>query len=111
MKNRPIQSYKYCAVVWGNYLVETFRILRISDNKVIRNSHIGRGTYYQMKKEKQINSGAYLRLTRFALKQIRERELSQHPPQLSEKDWKEGFWTIIIEGQSPGCGEIPLFLS
>ena len=97
MKNKPVENSKRRTIAWGYYLAETFRTLRISDNKVITNSNIGRRTFYKMKKGKPINADAYLRLTIFALENIKERESTQRPPPMTEEGWKELFWKIITE--------------
>lgn len=97
MKNEWIKASKERVVAWGLYLVDTFKKLGLSDNKVITNSHIGRKTFYKMKKGKPINADAYLRLTTFALKNIKERESTQHPPPMTEEGWKKLFWKIITE--------------
>jgi len=97
MKNKPVENSKRRTIAWGYYLAETFRTLRISDNKVIRECNIGRRTYYTMKKGKPINADAYVRLTIFALKKIKERESAQHPPPMTEEGWKKQFWKIITE--------------
>lgn len=97
MKSKPVENSKHRTIAWGYYLAETFRTLRISDNKVIRECHIGRRTFYKMKKGKPINADAYLRLTIFALENIKERESTQRPPPMTEEGWKELFWKIITE--------------
>ena len=97
MKSKPVENSKHRTIAWGSYLAETFRTLRISDNKVITNSHIGRRTFYKMKKGKPINADAYLRLTIFALENIKERESTQRPPPMTEEGWKKQFWKIITE--------------
>ena len=110
MKNKPVENSKRRTIAWGYYLAETFRTLRISDNKVITNSNIGRRTYYTMKKGKPINADAYVRLTIFALENIKERESGQHPPPITEEGWKKQFWKIVTERDSPICGHQHDFL-
>ena len=110
MKNKPVENSKRRTIAWGYYLAETFRTLRISDNKVITNSNIGRRTFYKMKKGKPINADAYVRLTIFALKKIKERESGQHPPPITEEGWKKQFWKIVTERDSPICGHQHEFL-
>jgi len=110
MKNKSIKRSKCKSIVWGKYLVATFRVLHVSDNKVINSSHIGRGTFYNMKKGRTINAEAYMRLTKFALKKIWERKSGQSPPPMTVNEWKEGIWKIINEeyASDDGCPVISL---
>ncbi|MBP3668660.1 MAG: hypothetical protein J6J26_03705 [Bacteroides sp.] len=110
MKNEWIKASKERVVAWGSYLVDTFKKLGLSNNKVIRECHIGRRTFYKMKKGKPINADAYVRLTIFALEKIKERESGQHPPPITEEGWKKQFWKIVTERDSPICGHQHDFL-
>ena len=49
MKNEWIKASKERVVAWGLYLVDTFKKLGLSNNKVIRECNIGRKTFYKMK--------------------------------------------------------------
>ena len=56
------------------------------DNDVIRNCHIGRSTFYRMKRGELINVNAYLRMTDYAMQKIRERMKKIRSPVISRKD-------------------------
>ena len=86
MKNEWIKASKERVVAWGLYLVDTFNKLGLSDNKVITNSHIGRKTFYKMKKGQIINSDAYVRLTDYAVQVIRERKTKKLPLSVTEEE-------------------------
>lgn len=98
MKDRTIENSRRRIIALGKYLEKTFRTLRISDTKVIKSCHVGRGTYYKVKNGIQVNADAYLRLRDFALDKIRERARGRHPPQITEEDWKEQCRKIIAGG-------------
>ena len=86
MKNEWIKASKERVVAWGLYLVDTFKELGLSDNKVIRECHIGRRTFYKMKKGQIINSDAYVRLTDYAVQVIRERKTKELPLSVIEEE-------------------------
>ena len=71
--NDAIEASKRRVIAWGNFLVTTFRILSITDNEVIQNCYVGRGTYYRMKQGELINVDAYIRLNDYAIMKICER--------------------------------------
>lgn len=86
MKNEWIKASKERVVAWGLYLVDTFKKLGLSNNKVIRECHIGQKTFYKMKKGQIINSDAYVRLTDYAVQVIRERKTKKLPLSVTEEE-------------------------
>ena len=86
MKNEWIKASKERVVAWGLYLVDTFKKLGLSDNKIIRECNIGRKTFYKMKKGKPINTDAYVRLTDYAVQVIRERKTKKLPLSVTEEE-------------------------
>ena len=86
--NEAIGASKRKAVAWGDFLLDTFSEQGITDNEVIRNCHIGRSTFYRMKRGELINVDAYLRMTDYAIRKIRER-MKAHP---LPGDFETGWW-------------------
>lgn len=88
--NKAIEASKQKVVAWGDFLLNTFRKLGIADNEVIRNCHVGRNTFYRMKRGELINVDAYLRMTGYADMKTRE----QVSKRLLSGDFVEEWWKL-----------------
>ncbi len=88
--NGAIAASRQRARAWGDFLSDTFRELEITDNEVIRNCHIGRSTFYRMKRDELINVDAYLRMMDYAVKKIGE-QVTKHllPADFETRWWEE----------------------
>lgn len=86
MKNEWIKASKERVVAWGSYLMDTFKKLGVSNNKVIKECHIGRNNYNLMKKGQMINPDAYVRLMDYAVQVIRERKTKKLPLPVTEEE-------------------------
>ena len=78
-------------MAWGFLLVDTFRILGVTDNEVITNACVGRSNYYKMKRGRSINMEAFVRMYRYARRRIREQVSRRLLPNDFEKMWTEQF--------------------
>lgn len=87
--NGAIEASRQRARAWGEFLLDTFQELEITDNEVIRNCHIGRSTFYRMKWGELINVDAYLRMTDYTILKIREPMKGRPLPGDFEKKWWE----------------------
>ena len=86
MKNEWIKASKERVVAWGSYLMDTFKKLGVSNNKVIKECHIGRNNYNLMKKGQMITPDAYVRLMDYAVQVIRERKTKKLPLPVTEEE-------------------------
>lgn len=94
MKNELIENSRLRARAGCSYLLETFRLLEITNNEVIRQCHIGRALFFEMKKGKLVKLDVYLRLRDYAILCLRQRLMKKHQPPRIEAEWKERLWEI-----------------
>ena len=91
-----IGESKSRVVALGNFLMDTFRILGITDKGVITGSYVGRSNYYRMKRGGIINTDAYVRLSRYAVKKIREQVARHLLPNDFEERWRDRFCQVWL---------------
>ena len=85
--NVAIEASKQRVLAWGEFFLATFGQLGISNNKVIKNCHIGRRTFYRMKHGELINADAYIRLSRYAWEKVQEKEAKLMLPFGYKGEW------------------------
>ena len=95
--NVAIEASKQRVLAWGEFLLATFSKLGISNNKVIKNSHIGRSTFYRMKKGAQINADAYIRISRYARMKVQERETQGMIAAGYAMKWKAELMDLVFD--------------
>ena len=88
---KAIKESKSEVAALDNFLMDTYLILGITDMEVIMKTYVGRSNYYKMKQGGIINTEAYVRLSRYAVKKIREQVARHLLPNDFEKEWKEKF--------------------
>ena len=96
MKNELIENSRLRARAGCNYLLETFCQLEITNNEVIRQCHIGRALFFEMKKGKPVKLDVYLRLRDYAIQCLRQRLMEKHRPPGEEAEWKERLQKISV---------------
>ena len=96
MKNELIESSRLRARAGCNYLLETFCQLEITNNEGIRQCHIGRALFFEMKKGKLVKLDVYLRLRDYAIQCLRQRLMKKHRPPGEEAEWKERLQKISV---------------
>lgn len=91
-----IEVSKCRVIAWGAFLIETFQLLGIKNKNVIKNSHVGKETFYRMKRGKIVNVDAYLRMTSFASENIKKQIDLQRLPIKCQNQWKGNLLDILI---------------
>ena len=102
MKNELIENSKLRARAGCNFLLETFSELDISNNEAIRQSHIGKESFYGMKQGKLINLDAFLRLKDYAFRQLQQQVRMKRLPPNILTEWKERLRQIMLDSPTSG---------
>ena len=95
--NGAIEASKQRVLIWGEFLLATFCQLGISNNKVIKNCHIGRNKFYEIKHGKLINADAYIRIYDYALAKILEQEAKGLFPAGYGMKWKAELMDLVFD--------------